>query len=96
MPCLILSIVTLYIVTSKLATKKITDTQAKLRVIHADFVTPRDELLVNYKETHQFTPINLRCLMIEVYKSIHGPNPEFVWNLFTRKNLGVGLRRVYN
>ena len=35
---------------------------------------------------------NLRFLMVEVYKSLNKLNPEFMWDLFSLKNISVRLR----
>ena len=78
---------------SKTASNQIENTQVRaLRAVHTDFATPRDELLEVYQETPLHTR-NLRILLIEVYKSLHKINPEFMWNLFTYKVTNTSFRR---
>ena len=75
------------------ATRQIEYTQARaIRAINMDFVTPREDLLNVYSDT----PIhvnNLKLLLIEVYKSLHKLNPEFMWDLFVHKQIVTNLRR---
>ena len=77
---------------SKFATQRIDSTQARaLRAINMDFYTPRENLL----EVYDGIPVhisNLRLLLIEVFKSMHGLNREFMWGLFVLKNMGIALR----
>ena len=78
---------------SKTASNQIENTQVRaLRAVHTDFATPRDELPEVYQETPLHTR-NLRILLIEVYKSLHKINPEFMWNLFTYKETNTSFRR---
>ena len=77
---------------SKLSARKIASTQRRaIRAIEIDFDTPSELLLLKYDfETIHIT--NLRMLLIEVYKSLHRLNPEFMWELFQPKHINVNLR----
>ena len=76
---------------SKYATKKVSSTQARaLRAINMDFTTSRDNLLDVYDEIPIHT-YNLRCLLTEVYKSLHGLNPEFPVGFVYIQKCGYGL-----
>ena len=47
-------------------------------------------------KVHNATPIhtrNLQLLLIEVYKTLHHLNPEFMWNLFSENRINYQLRR---
>ena len=77
---------------SKYATKKVSSTHARaLRAINMGFTTSRDNLLDMYDEIPIHT-YNLRCLLTEVYKSLHGLNPEFIWDLFAHKSVDMDFR----
>ena len=70
---------------SKFSTQRIDSTQARaLRAINMDFYTPRENLL----EVYDGIPVhisNLCLLLIKVFKSLHGFDPEFMWGLFVLK-----------
>ena len=78
---------------TKSAAKRIVSTHHRaIRAVNLDFNTPGHEL---YK-VHNATPIhtrNLQLLLIEVYKTLHHLNPEFMWNLFSENLINYQLRR---
>ena len=59
-----------------------------LRAILNDFYISYKEMLdkTDKKTIHQK---NLEVLMIEVYKSLNSLNPEFMWNMFSHKDLSL-------
>ena len=65
-----------------------------LRTIHNNFILNYEELLVldNGFTIHQK---HLQCLMIEIFKSIHGDGPLIVKELFTLKQPSHILRNKY-
>jgi hypothetical protein len=77
---------------SKLSAQKIASTQRRaIRAVELDFDTPSDLLLPKYGFEAIHTT-NLRLLLIEVYKSLHKINPEFMWDLFQYKHISINLR----
>ena len=56
-----------------------------LMAVHKDYKLSFEELL--QKDDSVFIYVrNLRFLLIEIYKSINGENPSFLWNMFRVKN----------
>ena len=62
-----------------------------LQVVYNDYSKTYDELLEISKTTsiHQR---HLKCLAIEVFKSISHSNPEFMWKFFNEKQMPYNLR----
>ena len=48
--------------------------------------------LLDIDDSHSVHTLNLQKLMIEVFKSLYKLNPEFMWNMFTLKELSYKLR----
>ena len=82
----------LWMFCSKTDSKRIRSTHIRaVRAITIDFITSRDAILEAYNRDSIHT-INLRFLLVEVYKSINKLNPEFMWDLFAHKKLERVLR----
>ena len=78
---------------SKGDNRKIDSTQARaLRVVLFNFVLSRNELYSSLN----VVPVHTTCLqflLIEVFKSIHKLNPEFMWDMFVVKHQKILLRK---
>ena len=83
----------IWMFSSKGNNRRIESTQARaLRVVLSNFDLTQDELYSSLK----VVPIHTMCLrvfLVEVYKSIHKLNPEFMWELFVKKDTNMELRK---
>ena len=83
----------IWMFSSKGDNRKIDSTQARaLRVVLFNFALSRNELYSSLN----VVPIHTTCLqflLIEVFKSIHKLNPEFMWDMFVVKHQKILLRK---
>ena len=81
----------------QLSCRKIANTEINrihtraLRTLYADYKSTFEERLDRgeIKTTHKK---NLQILMVEIYKSINHPNPEYMWEFFVKKDVPYNLR----
>ena len=62
-----------------------------LRALYNVYDLSLDELL-NIDGNAKIHTINIRCLLIEIFKTIHGINPEFMREIFITKTVPYNLR----
>ena len=83
----------IWMFSSKASGRKIDSTQVRaLRAVLFNFEIPRSELYSSLN----VTPVHTTCLqslLVEVFKSIHKLNPEFMWDMFTVKHPNMELRK---
>ena len=83
----------IWMFSSKGDNRKIDSTQARaLRVVLFNFVLSRNELYSSLN----VVPVHTTCLqflLIEIFKSIHKLNPEFMWDMFVVKHQKILLRK---
>ena len=78
---------------TKTAATRIDSTHKRaIRAVNLDFNTYGHQLFTVHSVT-QVHERNLNLLLIEVYKTIHHLNPEFMWNLFSENCVKYNLRR---
>ena len=65
--------------------------KSALRTLYRDFESTFEELLDRDK-TKTIYKKNLQNLMVEVYKSFHHLNPEYMWEFFVKKDVPYNLR----
>ena len=77
---------------SKSDNKRIEKTHIRaIRAVTQDFTTPSDEILNTYA-VDSIHCVNIRSMLIEVYKCLNKLNPRFLWDIFVPKEPSINLR----
>ena len=66
-----------------------------LRCVYRDYESSLEALLEK-DGSFKFHVRNLRTLMLEVFKTLHHLNPEFMWDMFVYKQTSYTLRSGRN
>ena len=62
-----------------------------LRVLYGDYKSTFEEFL-DWDKPKTIHKNNPQTIMVEVYKTINHPNPKYMWEFFTKRDVPYNLR----